>query len=70
MRACSHVRACSAAMIDAISHADMRACLQRNDSTFFGWVALAFLGPAAIILGIAAATGYLDTLYANSITIR
>lgn len=46
------------------------ACMQRNDSPLVIGLLLAFLGPAAIILGIAASTGYLDKLYANSLTLN
>lgn len=44
--------------------------LQRNDTPLILGLAAAFLGPAAIILAYASATGYLDTLYTSSLTLR
>mmetsp|Transcript_28172 Transcript_28172/g.71821 ORF Transcript_28172/g.71821 Transcript_28172/m.71821 type:complete len:268 (-) Transcript_28172:332-1135(-) len=43
---------------------------ERNDAPFFALVGLAFLGPALIILAVAAGSGYLDQLYTSSMTIR
>lgn len=38
---------------------------QRNDAPFFAGLLLLFVVPAAVILGVAASTGYLDTLAAH-----
>lgn len=41
---------------------------ERNDAPFFAMLAAAFLLPAAVILGIAFSTGYLDQLYSNTLS--
>jgi hypothetical protein len=41
--------------------------MQRNDSRFLLILAGSFLLPALIILGVAYSTGYLDSLYSNSL---
>lgn len=43
---------------------------QRDDRPLIAGLAVAFLGPALIILGVAAGTGYLDKLYSASLTLN
>lgn len=43
---------------------------KRNDSGLGLLLIGAFLGPALIILAIAAGSGYLDDLYVRSLTVR
>ncbi|KAL6764706.1 hypothetical protein V8C86DRAFT_2468547 [Haematococcus lacustris] len=43
---------------------------QRDDSGLLLSLLAAFLGPALIILAVASSTGYLDRLYANTLTLQ
>lgn len=43
---------------------------KRNDAPLLLGLTLAFVGPAAIILGVAFYTGYLDGLVQNSVSLR
>ena len=46
----------------------MEVVEQRNDSTVLGWAVGLFLGPAVVILAVAYLSGYLDTMYSNSLS--
>jgi hypothetical protein len=56
------------ALMAAALAAVLAAVLQRKDSNFALILGAAFLLPALLILGIAYGTGYLDSLYSNTMT--
>lgn len=63
---CPVILSCCAAR--DVSCCAVSICVQRKDSNFGLILAAAFLLPAAVILAVAYGSGYMDSLYTNTMS--